>query len=51
MAGFGHLALDQMRKVIEDPQISVDLCLDSRAPNLQDNRRATGEFGPVYLRD
>ena len=31
---FGHLALNQMRKVIEDPEISVDLCLDSGAESL-----------------
>src|SRR5262249_49637118 len=48
---FGYLALDHMRKAVEDSEISVDLCLDSGTPNLQDHRRATGKFGPVYLRD
>src|SRR5262249_48374425 len=48
---FGHLTLDQMRKAIEESEISVDLCLDPRTPNLQDHWRAAGEFGPVYLRN
>src|SRR5262249_10446755 len=48
---FGYLTLDHMRKVIEDSEISVDLCLDTGTPNLQDHWRSTGKFGPVYLRD
>src|SRR6516225_8563399 len=48
---FGYLAFDQMRNAIEDSDISVNLCLDSGTPNLQDHWRAAGEFGPVYLRD
>ena len=48
---FGHLTLDQMRKAIEESEISVDLCLDPGTPNLQDHWRATSKFGPVYLRD
>ena len=47
---FGYFALDEMGKVLEDSEISVDLCLDSGAANL-DHWRAAGEFGPVYLRD
>src|SRR5262245_61562510 len=48
---FRYLARDHMRKVIEDCEISVDFCLDSRTPNVQDHWRATGKFGPVYLCD
>src|SRR5258708_32466120 len=48
---FGHLTLDQMRKAIEESEISIDLCLDPGTPNLQDHWRAAGEFGPVYLRN
>ena len=51
LTDFGDLALDHMRKAIEESEISVDLCLDSGTPNLQDHWRATGKFGPVYLRD
>src|SRR5262249_40406012 len=40
-----------MRKAIEESEISVDLCLDPRTPNLQDHWRAAGELGPVYLRN
>src|SRR5262249_13727315 len=49
--GFGHLTIDQMRKAVEQPEISVDLRLDPGTPNLQDHRRATGERGAVYLRN
>src|SRR5215475_13477702 len=38
---FGYLAFDHMRKVVEDSEISVDLCLDSGTPNFQDHWRAT----------
>src|SRR5215468_1793476 len=48
---FGYLAFDQMGNAIEDSDISVNLCLDSGTPNLQDHWRAAGEFGPVYLRN
>ena len=48
---FGHLTLDQMREAIEESEISVNLCVDPRTPNLQDHWRATREFGPVYLRN
>src|SRR5262245_3534674 len=48
---FGYLALDHMRKVFEESEISVDLCLDSGTSNLQDHWRATGKFCPVYLCD
>ena len=48
---FGHLTLDQMCKAIEESEIGVDLCVDPRTPNLQDNWRAAREFSPVYLRN
>jgi hypothetical protein len=41
---FGYLAFDQMRQAIEDSEISVDLCLDSGSPNLQDNWRAAASL-------
>jgi hypothetical protein len=31
---FGYFVLDEMGKVLEDSEISVDLCLDSGAANL-----------------
>ena len=40
-----------MGKMLEDSQIGVDLCHDPGAANLQDDRRAAGERGPMYLRD
>jgi hypothetical protein len=47
----GQLTLDQVRKAIEESEIGVDFRLDPRTPNFQDNLRAVGEFGSVYLRN
>src|SRR5262245_33160613 len=38
-----------MGKMLEDAQIGVDFRCDAGSANLQDDRRPTGERGPMYL--
>ena len=47
----GPFLLDQKGEMLEDPQVGVDLCDDTGTANLQDDRRAVGELGPMHLRD
>ena len=48
-AGLGCLPLGEMGKVLEDAQIGVDFRRDAGSANLQDDRRAAGERGPMDL--
>src|SRR5208337_539203 len=47
----GYLLLGEMGKLLENSQIGGDLCRDPGAANLQDDGRAAGERGSMYLRD
>jgi hypothetical protein len=45
------LTLDQVRKAIEESEMSVDLCLDPGTPNLQDYWCVASGFSPMNLRN
>src|SRR5262245_66157342 len=46
-----HLPLDELRDVVEYPDVGVDLALDARPANFQNNWCAARQFCPVHLRD
>src|SRR5262245_9305141 len=50
-ARLGHFVLDQVGKVVKKPQVRCNLGRNAGTSDLEDDRRAARQFGPVHLRN